>query len=363
MTSPDIAIIGGGIIGLTTAYYLAREGSKVTLLDRGDLGQEASWAGAGIIPQCDLATASTALERFRGASAQAFPGLSQELLERTGIDNGYRQSGGLEFLSTNEEGHAEEWHTDPSASNRLTPKELAQHEPSLASGLGEAFLLPNVAQVRNPRHLRALQSACRFLGVDLKAGCSVHSLRNAGNKITALVTQDGKLVAGAYLLAAGAWTEGLAGALGWRPGIQPVRGQIVLLSAPKLALRHILLWGARYVVPRGDGSILVGSTEENVGFEKRNTAVAVQELLALASRLVPALGLATLERCWSGLRPGSRDGLPYLGKVPGYDNLYVAAGHFRAGILLSPATGMAMKELMLGQAASLPLEPFRPDRP
>jgi glycine oxidase len=127
-------------------------------------------------------------------------------------------------------------------------------------------------------------------------------------------------------------------------------------------LRRVLLWGARYLVPRPDGRVLVGSTEEDAGFAKRTTAAAVSGLLALAGRLVPALAEAHLEQCWAGLRPGSPDGLPFLGPVPGCDNLFVAAGHFRAGIQLSPATGLVMKELLLGQPLTVSLEPFRLDR-
>ncbi len=360
--SPDIAIIGGGIIGLTTAYYLAQEGQRVVVLDKGDLGHEASWAGAGIIPASDPANAHTPLERFRGGSAAMFPALSQELLERTGIDNGYRKCGGLEFISATENGHAGEWHSDMSPGQRLGRAELAQLEPALAASLADAFHLPEMAQVRNPRHLRALQTACQTMGVALKPRCAVHSLQRTGKRITAMQTQDGPVVAGAYLLTAGAWTDTLANGVGWRPGIHPVRGQMVLLYAPTLSLRHIVLWGAQYLVPRGDGFLLVGSTEENAGFEKRNTAGAVEELLALACRVVPELSQAAVVRCWSGLRPGSHDGLPFLGRVAGFDNLFVAAGHFRSGISLSPGTGQVMKDLLMGEQPTLPLEPFRPDR-
>jgi len=362
-TSPDIAIVGGGIIGLSTAYYLAREGRRVSVLDKGDLGQEASWAGAGIIPASDLASARAPLDQLRGHSVRLFPGLAQELLELTGIDNGYRRSGGLEFLDLAGEGHAEEWHGESGAVGPLSPLELAQLEPGLAPDLGRAWHLPDMAQVRNPRHLRALQAACQALGVDLRPRCPVQSLEHTSQRITAAQTPDGPVRAASYLIAAGAWTDELLRFAGWRPGIRPVRGQIVLLSVPSLPIQRILLWGQRYVVPRGDGHILVGSTEEDAGFEKRNTAVAVQELLALACRLVPDLCQATMERCWSGLRPGSPDGLPFLGRVPGWDNLFVAAGHFRAGIQLSMGTALVMKELLLGQPTTVPLEPFRLDRP
>ena len=136
---------------------------------------------------------------------------------------------------------------------------------------------------------------------------------------------------------------------GLQPGIHPVRGQIALLNTRVALIQRILLHGARYLVPRPDGRVLVGATEEDAGFDKRTTATAVRDLLGLAFELVPELANAHLERCWAGLRPGSPDGLPFLGAVPGCDNLFVAAGHFRAGLQLSPATGLVVKELLLGQ--------------
>jgi glycine oxidase len=150
--------------------------------------------------------------------------------------------------------------------------------------------------------------------------------------------------------------------LGWQPGVRPVRGQIALLNTGVPRLRPILLHGKRYLVPRPDGRVLVGSTEEDAGFNANPTSGAVAELLAFANALVPAWAQARLERCWAGLRPGSPDGLPYLGGVPGWDNLYLAAGHFRSGLQLSPGSGLVMKELLLGQTPSVPLEAFRLDR-
>jgi glycine oxidase len=219
-----------------------------------------------------------------------------------------------------------------------------------------------MAQLRNPRHLKALVAGCASWGVRLRRGCPVHALGVRGARIASVRTAEGDLEADRVLLATGAWSEPLLEQTGWAPGIRPVRGQIALLNTGRPLCRRILLWGSRYLVPRPDGRVLVGSTEEDAGFNKQTTAAAVGELLALACRLVPALADAHLERCWAGLRPGSPDGLPFLGRVPGVDNLFVAAGHFRAGIGLSPATALVMKELLLGQELTIPLEPFRLDR-
>jgi glycine oxidase len=359
---PEVVVIGGGVIGLSAAYFLAREGTAVELVDQGHFGQEASWAGAGILPPANLAQAQTPLEQLLAHSAALFPTLSAELRERTGLDNGYLRCGGLELAGPAEAVAAQEWHGRGTAVEKLAEPDLRRLEPALAPGLGAAYHLPDMAQLRNPRHLQALLAGCAACGVRLRPGCPVHGFECHGGRVTAVRTGTGPLAAGRFLVAAGAWTDGLLEQVGWRPGIRPVRGQIALLHTGVPLFRRILLCGSRYLVPRPDGRVLIGSTEEDAGFDKRTTATAIADLLALGCALVPGLGRAHLERCWAGLRPGSPDGLPFLGPVPGLANLFVAAGHFRAGIQLSPATGLVMKELLLGQPLTVPLEGFRLDR-
>jgi glycine oxidase len=361
-THADVLILGGGVIGLTSAYSLAREGVSVAVVEKSDFGQEASWAGAGIIPPGNPDWARLPIEQLRAHSSQLFPALSAELRERTGIDNGYRRCGGIEFTVPGTEMAADEWRSEGVSVEPLSGDQLCRLEPSLAKGLGPACLLPDMAQVRNPRHVKALLAGCQAKNVQLIANSCVHDLTKEGSQITGVLTDRETLRAGRYLVATGAWTEALLQSLGCRTGIRPVRGQIALLNTGTPLLERILLWGSRYIVPRPDGRVLVGSTEEDAGFEKHTTAGAINELLTLGCRLVPALAHAPLERCWAGLRPGSPDGIPYIGPVPGFDNLFIAAGHFRAGIQLSPGTALVIKELFLGQVVTVPLEPFRLDR-
>ena len=359
----DILILGGGVIGLTTAYFLAREGLRVEVLDRGDFGQEASWAGAGILPPGDPAHARTPFDQLRSHSAALFPTLSAELRERTGIDNGHLHCGGLEFPTEHEASAEQEWRGEGIAVERLEGDAPRRLEPALAPSLRLAYHLPDMGQLRNPRHLKALLAGCASWSVRLRPGCPAHGFELRGRRISAVYTAEGRLEAERFLVATGAWTDPLLEQVGWRPGIRPVRGQIALLNTGVPLFRHVLLCGPRYLVPRPDGRVLIGSTEEDAGFVKRTTAAAIVELLELGNRLVPALAGAHLERCWAGLRPGSPDGLPYLGTVPGFDNLFIAAGHFRAGIQLSPGTALVMKELLLDQPTTVPLGPFRLDRP
>jgi glycine oxidase len=359
---PDVLVIGGGVIGLTTAYFLAREGVRVQVTDKDELGREASWAGAGIIPPGNPAAASTPYECLRAHSTALMSSLSAELRERTGVDNGYLRCGGLEFLEEEDKTALHEWRAEGVIVEPVSGPALRQLEPALAPDLEHAFHLPELAQVRNPRHIQALAAGCQMLGVELRPGCPVLGFECHGDRVRAAVTAVGPLPASWFIIAAGPWSDPLLEPLGWKPGIYPVRGQIALLNPGRPVFHKVLMWGARYLVPRPDGRVLVGSTEEQTGFDKRTTALAIADLLTLACRLVPALGEAPVERCWAGLRPGSPDGLPFLGPVPGYENVLVAAGHFRTGIQLSPGTAMLLKEHILGQSLTVPLGPFRLDR-
>src|SRR5262245_47577340 len=153
---PDVLILGGGVIGLSVAYFLAREQVSVEIVDRGDFGQEASWAGAGIIPAGNSARARTPFDRLRALSSEAFPALSQELRERTGIDNGYLRCGGLELIDGHEDDDDQEWRGDGIRCEELAGPDLSRLEPNLAPGFSKGFHLPDTAQLRNPRHIRAL---------------------------------------------------------------------------------------------------------------------------------------------------------------------------------------------------------------
>jgi glycine oxidase len=356
-------VAGAGVIGLTTAYCLAKEGTSVIVCDQGQTGMESSWAGAGILPPSDLEHAQFPVDRLRAMSGAIFPALSEELKARTGIDNGYARCGGIEFLGSVGHGEADEWYGLGVATNHLTEKDVRSLEPAVASGLGDALLVPGMAQLRNPRHLRALKAACLDTGkitffentpvecVMVDAG-HVKGVRAAGEVL------EGRRV----LLAAGAWTDRLLTPFDCHLNIAPVRGQIALVNPGRVLFRRILLWGSRYLVPRLDGRVLIGSTEEHAGYDKTTTAQGIEGLLALGMKLVPALAQATVEKMWAGLRPGSRDGLPFLGAVPGVEGLFVAAGHFRAGIQLSPGTAQVMKEMILDQPLTMPMDAFRLDR-
>lgn len=365
-------IIGGGVVGLALAYELSRRAWRVTIVDRGPVAQEASWAGAGILPPANATTALHPLDQLRSLSNELHADWASRLLADTGIDNGYRRCGGLYLARTAGEAAslAAMAHTlaeEQIACQRISLAELLTLEPGLeqlaSSGeLRAAYTLPDECQLRNPRHLKALAAACRQLGVEIRERCEVTKLLHTDGPVTAIQTSCGELTADAFAITAGPWTERILSGEQVATGIFPMRGQMVLFRCDRPPFRHILNEGPRYLVPRDDGYVLAGSTEEEAGFDKSTTAEAIAELTSFATDLVPALRRGTVERTWAGLRPASYDGFPYIGRLPGLDNVFVAAGHFRSGLQLSTGTAVVLADLMSGQTPTIDLTPFRVSR-
>lgn len=363
----DVLLIGGGAVGLALAWELARHGCRVTLLDRQAVGREASWAGAGILPAARRHTWQHPYDQLRGLACELHPQWAEELKERTGVDPGYRRCGGIHLAASPGEaatlaGWARLMEEEGVAIERLRVDALRQREPQVAwPGAGDklaGYFLPEEAQLRNPRYLRALAVACRQAGVQMHEHVTVQQWQTHGERVTAVETSIGTLCAQRYCLTAGAWAGPLLARMGIATGMLPIRGQMVLFRSASPPIRHILNVGSRYLVPRDDGYVLAGSTEEEAGFDKSTTPQAISELIEFAGQYVPALRQATVERTWAGLRPGSLDGLPYLGPLPGLVNGFVAAGHFRSGLFLSPATARVMGQLLRGEPPEVDLSGF-----
>jgi glycine oxidase len=221
-----------------------------------------------------------------------------------------------------------------------------------------AYFVPDESQLRNPRHMQALVQSCNKRGVQLIQQCEVFDFRCVQEQVQGVITSRGSLNCKQLCLAGGAWSHQLLRKLNVATGILPVRGQMVLFACNQPPITHIINEGSRYLVPRDDGRVLAGSTEEEAGFCKETTQSAINELTNFATQLVPRLSSAQVERTWAGLRPGTLDGFPYLGRVPGFLNLFVAAGHFRSGLYLSPATAVAMAQLIQGKESPVDLSPF-----
>ena len=357
--SCDVLVIGGGIIGLSTALRLADDDVSVTVLDRGEAGREASWAGAGMLPPAlpqpgrDGTRADDREFHLRSLSNTLWPDLSDRLRLQTGIDNGYCNSGSLELCPPGEDLNAlmQTWQADGVAVEQLSGRdELDRLVPGLHPSISSAAFLPEFCQVRNPRHLNALKAACQLSGVELLEHVPDVRLNATGSRVTA-TTSDHRYSTERICVTAGAWTRQLLQPLNVSLDVRPVRGQMAQLQLPQLPFRCVIEQGRRYLVPRSDGLILVGSTEEDAEFEKQTTADGIRGLLDFAFSIVPDLSQAELVRQWAGLRPGSPTGLPYLGRIDGFDNLYVGAGHFRNGLQMSPGTALLLANMLVTAVA------------
>lgn len=360
----DVMIIGGGVIGLTTACELARSGRHVVVCDRGKLGREASWAAAGIIPPGTPRRSNTPWQQIRAVGSVLFAELANKLALESGIDAGYRVCGGIEFAETPDDRQLlDTWKNDGVEVEPLDRTQIKKREPSVLPQAAPAVHLPGMAQVRPPRHLRALIASAQRLGVVLLADCRVSGYSIQGQRVNTVDTKEGPVTAAQYVICAGAWSRRVAGALRYALPLFPVRGQMLLLKLPSPAFGHVLLQGKRYLVPRDDGRVLVGSTEDHVGFDQKTVQTDLDDLRDFALRIVPQLSSAEIESSWAGLRPGTPDGLPLIGPLPELDNVWVATGHFRSGIHLSAVTARVVGQALSGEEPIVPFDAFRLDRP
>ena len=366
-TSPDVVVIGGGVIGLSVAYVLAREGASVTVIDRDAMGRGASWAGAGMIPPFTRRSQHGPIVDLRSWGAVLYREWSPALLEETGIDNGFRVTGGIDVAATADDEvalkiAAGRWRVEGIRFEPIARADFIRVEPALNPALTGAFYLPDRAQIRNPRHLKALEASLTRRGVQLLPQRLVVGFRTRGSRIVGVETSNRVIDCGQVVIAGGAWSGGLLNGLGIDAPTPPLKGQIVLLKLDRPLLSRIIEHGKNYLVPRDDGRILVGASEEDAGFDLRATPKPIRDLIDEALFLCPGLASAEVERTWAGLRPGSLDTRPYIGRAPGFDNLVVATGHKRAGLQLAPSTAEAVADLVLGRPPRIDLTPFAVDR-
>lgn len=363
---PDAVIVGGGIVGCAAAYRLAKEGLSVVLVERGEIGREASWAAGGILTPVHLAEYPTPLASLCGSAMKLYEPLVRELKSSSSIDPEFRVSGMLVAVM-DDAGQAaartlEEWkRRNNQPVERLSREETLAREPRLAPSVREAVLLPDIAQVRNHRMTAAICEAAVRLGAEVRTQVPVTGFLRVPGRVTGVKTSRGDIYAGTTVLAAGAWSAELAGTIGIELKIKPIKGQILLSEAEPGFCRHVVLETDTYFVPRVDGKLLIGSTVEDVGFDKDMTLEGVHKLSGRAAAIIPGSPRLPLLGSWAGLRPATPDRLPFLGRA-GVDGLILATGHFRNGILLAPITAEVVADLIQGRPPSVPLEPFDPLR-
>ena len=360
-----IAIVGAGLIGLGIAYELAKRGANVRVIDAYEPGRAASWAGAGMLAPYTETPESAEFEAFCIESLTRYPGFVEELHVRGGVDARLKLDGIVEaaydeagerrlrerVVALSARGIAARW---------ISRDAAHAEEPALSAGVRGAASCEHEGHVDNRRLGRALHAACEALGVRIDANAGTVAIEADARRVLGVRGPDGFIPADAVVNAAGAWAGELAGVPAHvRVPVVPVKGQMLALAMPRGLVRRVLWVPGAYLVPREDGRLLVGATVERAGFDARVTARGMGSLLSAALAALPALGDLAVVETWAGLRPGSPDGLPYIGTAAlgGY---YVASGHYRNGILLTPATAVLVADLLEGRSAGIAA--FSPQR-
>jgi glycine oxidase len=365
MTKFDVVVAGGGLIGGSIALELARAGLRVGLFDRQEPGQEASWAGAGILSPAPESAAMVSLVPLGKASMAIYPEFVGIVEEISGQSAGYRPKGTLQALFSRDA--REELSTVIALHHGLGLKaeplraeDARELEPSLSEDLEAAVLRPDEASVENRAMTQAVLEAAGRSGVQFFPGRGAEAIWREGARCLGLHLKNEKIEAPWTVIAAGCFSAGIEGVAAYAP-VRPAKGQMIALRADDLRIERVLWSENIYLVPRNDGRILAGATVEYTGFEKGLTAGGLQKIFSGAIELSPGLAAARVEETWAGLRPDSPDHLPILGPTD-IDGLLIATGHFRGGILLTPITARLVCEWVTQQRVSVDWDRFSPLR-
>ena len=364
----DAIVIGAGIIGLSLAIDLNKRGMRVSLVEKGEPGREASWAAGGMLADFPLEM-PPALAELAAASARMYPEFVRELEDESRLKIDLRGPGTLVFAPAAELAArcGPVSATELEASHPL-PAPLTDLEPELRVPAHAPVCLYLNERSVDPRHVTAAAlAAAKHRGIDVSSGNAVEAIEVEAGKVAGVRTSKTRFAADVVVNCAGAWAaqiavDGRGARLStWLP-TRPVKGQMLCVAMPRRELvRNVVRTPDVYLIPRSDGRMLIGATQEEAGFDKHTVSETIQKLRQAALNAVPALAEARTLEAWAGLRPGTPDNLPILGQTsaPGY---FAAAGHFRDGILLAPVTALVMGQVIAGEKPSLDLTAFRPTR-
>lgn len=350
----DVAIVGAGVIGLAVAFELAGRGARVRVYDRSEPAKAASWAAAGMLAPRTEHMADEDMRALCEASLQLYPDFAAAVLEAGGVDAHLRLDGILHAAYTAESFEGlRRWQAALEnagySSQLLTREETVRAEPALGKHVAGSLLVHGEGQIDNRRLGRALAAACAARGVRIHAGVQRVSLEFDSRRVLGIRTDLGYVATEAVVNAAGAWASHVEGVpASCVPPVRPVKGEMLSIEIPAGFMRHAVWIPRGYLVPRGDGRLLVGATAKEADFDARVTAGGIHTLLDAAIAAVPALRDFSVSETWAGLRPRTPDERPFLGATP-LEGYFLACGHYRNGILLAPATARLVADAIEGR--------------
>lgn len=360
----DVIVLGGGVIGCAIAFFLAKRGVRPLLVERGQLGSEATRAASGVVlPHPGDET----LDRLANESFRMFPTLVDELMDLGGVDPEYERTGRIdaalsEWESASLRGSIQRYEQAGISAAWLDGEAVKEVEPLISSSVIGGLHVPESACVSGGLLASAYAAAAVTLGAEVRCNLGEVSLVTHGNAISGVRSPGSTdLPAETVVLATGSWSAQTAASAGVGLRIDPVRGQNLRLRMPAgLRLSTNVYGDETILVPRPDGRLIAGVTIESVGFDSRATTDGIRSIMERSVELVPALADAVVEQAYAGLRPASVDGLPIIGRPNGVGGLVIATAHYRMGIALSPITGRLVAD-HIADGTELPHE-FRPDR-
>ena len=363
----DAIVVGGGVIGGAIAYNLAKRGGKVLLLEKDRLASKSSGAAAGMLGAQSEMDGDGPLFQLARKSRAMFPKIAEEIKENSGIDIGLINKGMLKVALTEQE--QQEYKRIMAIQNQsgeqadwFTGEELRRKEPALSDAIKGAMYIEKDGQVEADQLTLGFLKSAAASGVVIKEYVEVYDFQLSKGKVEGVVTNQGIFTSENVIVAGGAWSQKLLLETGLQLDTYPVKGECFSVVTHRQMLSTTIFSHGCYLVPKKGGRIVVGATVMPRTFDQKVSLNGISTLLEQAKNLMPSIVEAEWERAWAGIRPQTIDGLPYLGEHPAYKGLYIATGHFRNGILLSPITGVVIADLIEGKPTSVDLEPFRVDR-
>jgi glycine oxidase len=371
----DAVIIGGGVIGCAIAWRLAQAGLRVVVLERSEVGAEASWAAGGMLAPLAEADDEDDFFHLAMASRAMYADFARELKEAGGVDIEYRTEGTLCLALTGEDeeelDRRWQWqHASGLNVKRLNADCVRKLEPLISENLRWALKFPDDHQVNNRQLMVALSNAARGAGAEIWTHAETKQLviegQSGEKRVTGVKTSRGEFKSGCVIIAAGSWSSLLSFDDGSTINyfqIEPIRGQMLAVEMPSPAVSHIIYSRRGYLVPRSGrgnlkGYLIAGSTTEMVGWDKRVTAGGIASIIEGAREMMPCVNGLAITETWAGLRPRAADDLPILGADPFVEGLVYATGHYRNGILLTPITAQAISELIVRGESRINIRPF-----